>query len=152
MQDKPSLLPLFFAAALAGGVILLFSDARAVGPASELSEVFATNINRMQAKEDAAALAEIAGASAQILAYDGQLAKPRFTTAMQVDDMRASVREYRMEGWSFLSRYPTLADHLDRIFAPVGNSTGPLSPERRSAWIDAFKRLQSEANAAASAL
>lgn len=151
MANKFPVVPMLFVAAAFGGLLLVIAGARK-GPSSPLTPVFASHTNRFEAKADAAALAEIAKAMADVIEFDGRLENPRIKKAIHVDDMRAAVREYRMEGWSFLSRYDGLGAELDRLFAPVGTNTGELSPERRAIWVDAFRRCQSEADAAAKSL
>ena len=115
----------------------------------DMGPAFATNTNRAEAIEHARTLADILDELAGVIEYDGTLPRPRVKTAVQVDDLRIALRDYRMRGWSFLEQYPALRDALDKYFsAVVGTSGQPIDQPgltagktRRQEWIDACRTL-----------
>lgn len=111
--------------------------------APDLCPVFAANPNRMEAKQHAQWLGEIASSVADVLAYDGEKGEQsRITTGYQLAVFRNDARDLATNGFRFTSRYPALADALEKFLdRKAGKDGGKLSREARDKWIDAFRVL-----------
>lgn len=114
---------------------------------------FEKGSDRGSARTHAAELAEISAAAADVLEFDFQSEKSRIRTGQHVHDLRLTIRDYRLAGWSFLKQYPALQDVLDTHFnAHVGRAAGPLTNEQRTKWVQAFRELADAARYAESRL
>ena len=123
-------------------------DAAPVPPlGAELSAVFDGHAD---GKAHARTLAEICHAVADVVEYDGTLTTPRLKNGVQLDDLRAAVRDGRTRGWSFIATYPALKPIFETHFTnAVGTSGGPLDATRRAAWVTAFRQLAAASEHAA---
>lgn len=116
--------------------------------APDFRAVFAAWPDRDAAAADAIILATIFDSLADTLEFDAGRktadGKPaaRITTASQFDDLRLAVRDLRMGGRSFASRYPNLGPRIAAVLnEAVGTDGGPLSEEKRAAWLKALRTL-----------
>lgn len=119
----------------------------------DLVSAFRENDDPEEARHHARCLATILKSLADVLEYDGSRKEPRIRTATQADDLRIALREFRMQGFSFASKYPAVRDVVDQHFtAAVGTSGGPLDQVRRAQWIEASRQLARSAEYAAEEL
>lgn len=111
-------------------------------PGPDMVAVFAKNDNRAEAKQHAHIMATIMGSLADFIEYDGQRKEPRITTGVQIDDVRLALRENRMKGWSFSTKYPDLGSAVESLMnEEVGTSGGVLTDTQRKKWVDALRKL-----------
>lgn len=102
------------------------------------------------ASSDAAAVSALTDELARILQADGERPEPRLKTGVQFDDLRIAAREMRMKGESIGERQPKVRDAICHFLEEaVGISGGPVSPEQRAKWVDAFFEISKEASRAA---
>lgn len=102
------------------------------------------------ASADAAAVAALCDELARILQQDGAKKEPRLKTGIQFDDLRVAAREMRMQGESIGERQPKARDAICHFLnEAVGISGGPVSPEQRAKWVDAFFEISGAASRAA---
>lgn len=102
---------------------------------------FATNDDRSEARRHAHDFETILTALADQLEYDLTRKERRFTSGVQVDDFRIALREYRMGGWSFMSKYPGVAVETEKwMTSQVGTGGGPLTEEDVKTWIKATRQ------------
>lgn len=107
------------------------------GP-SGLSLVFAGPT----ATEDAVTLAALAAEYADVLEADGKLDKPRLATGAQFDALRVIARDMRCRGAKIGDRQPRVRDDVERFLTDrLGTSGGPVTPEQRAAWVDAYRTI-----------
>lgn len=119
----------------------------------DLLTPFRASHHPAQAREHAQAFAAICGDLADVLDFDARQEKPRIKTGVQIDDLRMSVREMQMRGWSFGATYPQLGPAIDAYMrTAVGTSGGALTPEQKQQWIAAFRVLEQSASYASSQL
>lgn len=92
------------------------------------------------AADDAVAFGTLCGSIADAIEFDGTLEAPRLKTGIQFDDLRTTAAAYRMKGVSIGARQPhvrkAIHEYLDQV---VGTSGGPVSVDKRRAWVDAFR-------------
>ena len=102
---------------------------------------FASNDDRAEARRHAHDFETILTALADQLEYDLQQKERRFTTGVQIDDLRIALRQYRMGGWSFIAKYPGVADETEKwMDAQVGTGGGPLTEEDVKGWVKATRQ------------
>lgn len=102
------------------------------------------------ASSDAAAVAALCDELARILQDDGNKKEPRLKTGVQFDDLRIAARDMRMQGESIGERQPKARDAICHFLnETVGISGGPVSPEQRAKWVDAFFEISGAASRAA---
>lgn len=102
-----------------------------------------------RAAEDAVLLSCLLAELADCIEHDGSLKEPRLRTGVAFDDLRIAAREARMRGESLGARQPQVRDAIHQFLDDaVGPSGGPVTPERRAAWVSAYRDL-SEASAEA---
>lgn len=124
------------------------------GPApSELSlvQVFASNVDRVQAKAHAKAFGDLCDAFATKVEADGRLVPPRLTTGKQLADLRRAAREIHFGETSLATIYPqlgpTLGQFLDKA---VGVDPRDLDVTTRAKWVAAFRTIAAASRFAAS--
>lgn len=101
---------------------------------------FATNDDRAEARRHAHDFETILEALADGIEYDLSKKERRFTTGVQIDDFRIALREYRMGGWSFMSKYPGVAAETEKWMTDrVGTGGGPLTDDDVKEWIKATR-------------
>lgn len=133
--------------AVIGAAFYLGGDLSPVAPTPKPSgpdmvAVFAANENRAEAREHAAVFGSICRSIAAQLEYDATRQKPRYTTGVKIDDLRLRIREYRMGGWSFLTKYPSVGQTIETYMeSQLGKSGGPVTPEQRRQWIETFRSV-----------
>jgi hypothetical protein len=100
------------------------------------------------AAEDAAILGGICGELAEIIEHDGsEKGGRRFKTAVQIDEWRRAMREFRCRGDSVGARQPAARDAIgDFMTNTVGDSPAALTPEMRSAWVGALRDVARACN------
>lgn len=98
--------------------------------------------------EDSVVMATILRALADTIEHDGtrkdkeNKPAPRLKTGVQIDELRLTLRELRMRGWSFSARYPSLGPAIgEHLSAAVGTSGGAIDDATRAKWIAALKQL-----------
>lgn len=103
------------------------------------------------AAEDAAMLSALLSELADCIEQDGgRKDGPRLKTGVAFDDLRIAAREARMRGESLGARQPAAKEAIHKFLDDaVGASGGPVTPERRTAWVTAYRDL---AKAAAEAV
>jgi len=93
------------------------------------------------AAEDAATMSALCGELADCIEYDGQHDQ-RLKTGVAFDDLRVAAREMRCKGESIGARQPQVRDAVHKFLDDaVGSSGGPVTPESRAAWVEAFRDL-----------
>lgn len=98
------------------------------------------------AADDAAMLSALLSELADCIERDGTLAEPRLRTGVAFDDLRIAAREARMRGESLGARQPQVRDAIHKFLDDaVGPSGGPVTPERRAAWVTAYRDLSDAA-------
>ncbi|NBW15705.1 MAG: hypothetical protein EBR82_47735 [Caulobacteraceae bacterium] len=101
------------------------------------------------AAEDAAAFAGLCRGIRQALISDGTKSAARITTGVHVEDLRIASAEGRFLPRSFSLDQPHVAaaagQYLNRT---VGDSGGPLTPEAKAMWAEAFLELAKAAEEA----
>lgn len=116
----------------------------------DLVKAFSTNDDRGEAMAHAHVFATLCESIANCIEYDGKQPKPRITTGVQLDDLRLTMRQMRMGGWSFLTKYPELKDSVEKFLTDeVGTSGGPINETQRGKWVSAMRKLQACAQYAA---
>ena len=102
------------------------------------------------ASDDAATISCLCDSLAEAVEYDGEQPEPRLKTGAAIDDLRIYAREMRMRGQSIGARQPRALDAIDRFMTDrLGTDSGPVSPERRAAWITTFRDIARAADYAA---
>lgn len=94
------------------------------------------------AVQDAATVAAMTGEIADELEWDGKQEKPKMTAAVQFDSLRVRVREFRARGVSIGERQPAVRDAVKEFLdRQVGVSGGPVTPEQRAKWVQAYREI-----------
>jgi len=95
-----------------------------------------------EAVQDAATVAAMSGEIADELEWDGRQKKPKMIAAVQFDALRVRVREFRVRGVSIGERQPAVRDAVKEFLdRQVGVSGGPVSPEQRAKWVQAYREI-----------
>lgn len=98
------------------------------------------------AADDASMLSALLAELADCIERDGTLTEPRLRTGVAFDDLRIAAREARMRGESLGARQPQVKDAIHKFLDDaVGPSGGPVTPERRAAWVTAYRDLSEAA-------
>jgi hypothetical protein len=112
-----------------GGLVLKFAGVTAAG--------------------DARIVANMAGEIADCIEYDGKRDKPRMTAATHFDDLRTWAREFRCRGERIGDRQPAVNEAVHKYLdQQLGESGGPVTPEQRQKWIDAYREISRAASVA----
>lgn len=102
------------------------------------------------AAEDAATIGGLCLELADEIDWDGAQAEPFLKTGVAFDELRTRARELRCRGVSIGERQPAARDaihaYLDQA---VGVAGGPVSPEQRQRWVNAFRDVGKAATDAA---
>lgn len=102
------------------------------------------------AAEDAACISALCDELARILEADGKRDAPRLKTGVQFDELRIAARECRTRGQSIGDRQPKARDEIRHFLEEsLGISGGPVTPEQRAKWVDAFFAISRAASRAA---
>lgn len=138
-----------------GGLAMLVPDHKAPAPSpSPTSLVLEGKFIGSTAAEDAACIAALTDELARIIEWDGQATEkhpePWLKTGIHFDELRIAAREGRMRGQSIGERQPKVRDEIRHYLdEAVGISGGPVSPEQRAKWVDAFLTISGAASRAA---
>lgn len=102
---------------------------------------FEANPNHREAAYHAKRLSDICNEVANKIEYDAKRGdKARLTKDENIQDLRVQTRDFLEEGGSYSAAYPRLGVMLGEFFdARVGDRTENLTPERRAAWVQAFR-------------
>jgi hypothetical protein len=91
------------------------------------------------AAEDANTVACLSREIADEIAWDGEQAKPLYTSGSQLDELRTRARVLRCKGVKIGDRQPKVRDAIHAYLDDaVGVSGGPVTPEQRRKWVDAY--------------
>lgn len=102
--------------------------------------------SQKQVRADADRLADICAATADAIEYDGRK-NMRLKSGSQVNDTRATIREYVEKGGSFVAVYPHLGAAIDTFMeARVGTDDDTLTDKSRRAWVRAYRDLARSLN------
>lgn len=102
------------------------------------------------AADDAALLAALCDELARYIEFDGTKDEPRLKTGTQMDELRIAAREGRTRGVSIGDRQPKVRAVIEGyLVSALGISGGPVSPEQRAKWVDAFFEISRAASRAA---
>lgn len=135
--------PLVVFAAIAAGVVYLGDRTIFVDPgAPDMVAVFAANEDRAEAKLHAYAMGTICESLADVIEYDGTLSSPKFVTGVQLEELRTLTRKYRMRGWSFADKYPTMGSTMESFLNDaIGKNGGKIDAEGRRRWVEAYRQI-----------
>ena len=99
------------------------------------------------AADDAAMLSALLAELADCIEQDGgRKDGPRLKTGVAFDDLRVAAREARMRGESLGARQPQVKEAIHTFLDnAVGTSGGPVTPESRAAWVQAYRDLSDAA-------
>lgn len=95
------------------------------------------------ASEDASKLASVSLATAQALEHEfTKAAEPNVKTGTQLALVRYKVRDNVFEGERLGSHYPDLPAVIEKFLdEKAGKFGGPLKPEQKKAWVEAFYKM-----------
>jgi len=131
---------ILFAGELFKGSAIVPAPAPRPAEGPDYVAAFATNDDRAEARRHAHDFETILEALADGIEYDQSKKERRFSTGVQIDDFRIALREYRMGGWSFMSKYPGVAAETEKwMESQVGTGGGPLTDEDVKSWIKATR-------------
>ena len=95
-----------------------------------------------RAADDAALLAEMAAAVAEMIEWDGKQPEPLLTTAHSLDQLRTRTREFLCKGESIGERNPKVRQIVgDFLESHLGTSGGAITPEQRASWVSAYREV-----------
>jgi len=101
------------------------------------------------AADDAAAFAGLCHGIRQALQADGTKSAARITTGVHLEDLRIAAAEGRFLPRSFSADQPHVAAAAGQFLnRTVGDSGGPLTPEIKAKWAEAFLALAAAAEEA----
>ncbi len=104
------------------------------------------------ASEDASLVGALCHELADEIEFDGSQpeAERYLKSGVAVDELRKAARVLRCRGISIGDRQPKARDIIAAYLdAKVGTDGGPLTPERRAAWITAYRDIGRAASDAA---
>jgi hypothetical protein len=108
--------------------------------------VLAGKFNGPTAAEDSACIAALCDELGHVIQQDGEKEEPRLKSGVQFDELRVVAREYRTRGVSIGDRQPRARDEIKRYMeAVLGVKGGPVTPEQRAKWVDAFFEISKAA-------
>ena len=94
------------------------------------------------AAADAAILGALCGELADEIEWDSKQPEPLLKTGVALDELRIRSRVLLVRGVSLGQKYPLVRDAIDRhLTAIAGRSGGPLTPEARAKWVQAFRDI-----------
>jgi hypothetical protein len=94
------------------------------------------------AAQDAITISCLCAELADLLERDGAKDSPKIKNGVQVDELRVAAREARTRGASIGERQPQVRDAIRAYLdEKVGVSGGPISPEQRAKWVEAFLEI-----------
>lgn len=103
------------------------------------------------AAEDAAALASMADAIADMIEWDGAQPEPMLKTGRALDQLRTRTRQFMFKGESLGERHPKMRQIVgDFLVAHLGEDGGEITPEKRAAWSSAYRDIARSARHAIS--
>lgn len=98
------------------------------------------------ASQDAAIVSALAGELAEEIEYDGAQSEPALKTGLQLDYLRTRARDLRCRGDSIGDRHPRVREAIkDYLEQELGTSGGPITPELRAKWVDAYRTVSESA-------
>jgi hypothetical protein len=98
------------------------------------------------AVQDAATVSAMTAEIADEIKWDGEQEKPKMVAAVQFDALRFRVREFRVRGESIGERQPAVRDAVKQFLdRQVGTSGGPVTPEQRAKWVEAYREISKAA-------
>jgi hypothetical protein len=101
------------------------------------------------AAADAAAFAGLCHGVRQALLADGTKSPARITTGVHIEDLRIAAAEGRFLPRSFSADQPHVAAAAGQFLnRTVGDSGGPITPEIKAKWAEAFLALAAAAEEA----
>jgi hypothetical protein len=102
-----------------------------------------------EAAADAAAFAGLCHGIRQALLSDGTKSPARITTGVHIEDLRIAAAEGRFLPRSFSADQPHVAAAAGQFLnRTVGDSGGPITPEIKAKWAEAFLTLAAAAEEA----
>ena len=118
-----------------------------VGPPSPPLEIsLAGAFQGPNAAADAALLAEMAAAVAEMIEWDGKQPSPLLTTGHSLDQLRNRTREFLCKGESIGERNPRVRQIVgDFLESHLGTSGGAITPEQRASWVSAYREVSRSA-------
>ena len=73
---------------------------------------------------------------------DGRIDEPRLLTGRQIWELRNLMRAYHTGGVLLGERQPMVRDEIKRYLDErCGKSSGPVTPETKAVWEDAFRTI-----------
>lgn len=103
------------------------------------------------AAEDAAALAAMADAVADMIEWDGAQPDPMLKTGKALDQLRTRTRQFMFKGESLGDRHPKMRQIVgDFLASHLGTDGGEITPEKRAAWVNAYREIARSARHAIS--
>lgn len=147
---------LLLAAALFLTIRSVGSQVGPVGPPEPSPAPGALNLDGLfigpSASSDASCLGAMCDEIACEIEWDSSPEQkvPLLVSGVAIDDLRRRTREFRCRGESIGDRQPKARDEIARYLeAMVGTDGGPLTPERKQAWVRAFREIGRAASDAA---
>lgn len=118
-----------------------------IGPPSPPLEIDLTGaFQGEKAADDAALLAEMSAAVADMIEWDGKQPEPLLTTARALDQLRTRTREFLCKGESIGERNPKVRQIVgDFLESHLGTSGGAITPEQRASWVSAYREVSRSA-------
>lgn len=134
--------PLLILAAIAAALWFTNGPTSADPGPPDMVSVFASNADRQEAKLHAYAMGTICESLADVIEYDGTLSAPKYKTGVQLEELRTTLRDYRMRGWSFAQKYPTIAETMQEYLdKKIGKNGGKFDAEGRARWVETYRQI-----------
>lgn len=103
------------------------------------------------AAEDAASLACMADAIADMIEWDGQQSEPLLASGTALDQLRTRTRQFMLKGSSLGDRHPKMRQIVaDFLVAHLGEDAGEIDADKRAAWVSAYREIARSARHAIS--
>ena len=94
------------------------------------------------AATDAATLAGMSDAIADMIEWDGTQAEPFFKTGKSLDQLRTRTRQFMCGGESLGQRHPKVGELVGAYLTDkLGEGGGEITPEQRDAWVAAYREI-----------
>lgn len=133
---------------IAAAVYLEFSKGSAPSPAPDGPIVLRGRFTG-DGSEDAALISSLFGEIADEMEWDGQQADPFLKTGASMDALRTRARALRCRGTRLGDKHPAVRDAIHKYLdETVGVDAGPVTPEQRAKWINAYRTIARAADAA----
>lgn len=101
------------------------------------------------ASQDARIVEHLTAEIADVIELDGKCEKPRMSAGVHFDDLRTQAREFRCRGERIGERQPEVNAAVHKYLDDqLGESGGPVTPEQRQKWIDAYREISKAARVA----